>query len=251
MKTTRLKLLKPSLSDAASKTGIWALWLACAWTCIAIGQSVVQEILPNVSRIRSSGVSCERPMAKEGSSWWRRRVKLYAGCVWWRNFVQLIQMLVRCGVNIKTLDVTHSFYVSIICLDVFNYRTIPRRNSNQATGWTIRASNPGRCNRFICPPNHPDRHRDIPNSLFNGYLDSFLGVKWPGPEADLPPSSTEVKNEWSYISTPLCTFMAWTRTTLHWHWHMLAAPAHWIVDSNPTLVVDACLELLLRLCCPV
>jgi hypothetical protein len=30
-----------------------------------------------------------------------------------------------------------------------------------------------------------------------------LGVKWPGLEVDhLPPSSAEVKNEWSYASTP-------------------------------------------------
>jgi hypothetical protein len=30
------------------------------------------------------------------------------------------------------------------------------------------------------------------------------GVKWQGSEADHPPpSSTEVKNAWSYISTPL------------------------------------------------
>jgi hypothetical protein len=40
---------------------------------------------------------------------------------------------------------------------------------------------------------------------------SFLGVvKWPGREADnSPPSSTEVKNKWSYISNPPYVFMAW------------------------------------------
>jgi hypothetical protein len=33
--------------------------------------------------------------------------------------------------------------------------------------------------------------------------DLFLGVKWPGREADhSPPSSDEVKNAWSYTSTP-------------------------------------------------
>jgi hypothetical protein len=37
-----------------------------------------------------------------------------------------------------------------------------------------------------------------------------LGVKWPGPEADhSPPSSAEVKNAWSYTSTPQYVFMAW------------------------------------------
>jgi hypothetical protein len=37
-----------------------------------------------------------------------------------------------------------------------------------------------------------------------------LGVKWPGREADhLPPASAEIKNTWSYISTPQYVFMAW------------------------------------------
>jgi hypothetical protein len=38
----------------------------------------------------------------------------------------------------------------------------------------------------------------------------FLGVKRPGREADYsPPSSAEVKNAWSYTSTPQYVFMAW------------------------------------------
>jgi hypothetical protein len=37
-----------------------------------------------------------------------------------------------------------------------------------------------------------------------------LGVKRPEREADhLPPSSAEVKNAWSYASTPQYVFMAW------------------------------------------
>jgi hypothetical protein len=37
-----------------------------------------------------------------------------------------------------------------------------------------------------------------------------LRVKQPGREADhLPPSSAEVKNVWSYTSTPQHVFMAW------------------------------------------
>jgi hypothetical protein len=37
-----------------------------------------------------------------------------------------------------------------------------------------------------------------------------LGVKRPGHEADhSPPSSAEVKNAWSYTSTPQYVFMAW------------------------------------------
>jgi len=35
-------------------------------------------------------------------------------------------------------------------------------------------------------------------------------IKRPGREANLsPPPSTEVKNAWSYTSTPTCAFMAW------------------------------------------
>jgi hypothetical protein len=41
------------------------------------------------------------------------------------------------------------------------------------------------------------------------WLDS-LGVKQLGCETDhSPPSSTKVKNEWSYTSTPQYVFMAW------------------------------------------
>jgi hypothetical protein len=43
-----------------------------------------------------------------------------------------------------------------------------------------------------------------------------LGAKWPGHEADnSPPSSPEVKNAWSYTSTPLYVFMAWCLVK-HW-----------------------------------
>jgi hypothetical protein len=38
---------------------------------------------------------------------------------------------------------------------------------------------------------------------------SFPGVKRPGREVDHSPSSAEVKNVWSYTSTPQYTFMVW------------------------------------------
>ena len=39
--------------------------------------------------------------------------------------------------------------------------------------------------------------------LFIGYRGTYTGVKRPGGKVDLsPPSSAEVKNEWSYASTP-------------------------------------------------
>jgi len=42
-----------------------------------------------------------------------------------------------------------------------------------------------------------------PIILFNWYWVSFLGKKWPGHEADHSlPTDGEVKNTWSYASTP-------------------------------------------------
>jgi hypothetical protein len=43
-----------------------------------------------------------------------------------------------------------------------------------------------------------------------------LRVKRPGREADhSPPSSAEVKNAWSYTSTPQYAFMAWWSLKKH------------------------------------
>jgi hypothetical protein len=48
-----------------------------------------------------------------------------------------------------------------------------------------------------------DRLWGPPSLLFSRYRSSFAGVKWPGLEVDhCPPSSAEVKNEWSYTSSP-------------------------------------------------
>ena len=53
--------------------------------------------------------------------------------------------------------------------------------------------------------------------LFNGCRSSYPGVKWPGwREGEVnnsPPSSAEVKNEWSNTPLPLYAFMAWTWKT--------------------------------------
>ena len=43
----------------------------------------------------------------------------------------------------------------------------------------------------------------------------FLGIKRTGLEFDKElPTSAEVKNEWSYVSIPVCAFVAWTGTVL-------------------------------------
>jgi hypothetical protein len=46
--------------------------------------------------------------------------------------------------------------------------------------------------------------------LISGYREIFsTGLNWQGPEAGhSPASSAEVKNEWSYTSTPQCALMA-------------------------------------------
>jgi len=56
---------------------------------------------------------------------------------------------------------------------------------------------------FFLLQNCPDRLWSPCSLLFNGYQGSFVGrVKQPGREINhLPPSTVEVKNEWSYTSS--------------------------------------------------
>jgi hypothetical protein len=57
---------------------------------------------------------------------------------------------------------------------------------------------------FFPSPPRPERHWGPPSLLSSGYRGALsLGVKRPGREADHSPSSSaEVKNAWSYTSTP-------------------------------------------------
>jgi hypothetical protein len=75
----------------------------------------------------------------------------------------------------------------------------------------IGGSSPGRGWEFFSSPPRPDRLRGPPSLLFNGYQGLFpWEVKRPWCESDhSPPSSTEIKNEWSYTSAPQYAFMAW------------------------------------------
>jgi hypothetical protein len=55
------------------------------------------------------------------------------------------------------------------------------------------------------------------NPIFNGCRGSFPKIMRPGREVDhSPPPNTEVKNEWSYTSTPLYLHV-WTRTNSPFH----------------------------------
>jgi hypothetical protein len=72
-------------------------------------------------------------------------------------------------------------------------------------GWIIHGLNPNRDNKFFYSPKCPEQLWGPPSPLFNGYRGSFLGIKQLGCAGDhLPPTSAEVKNEWSYNSAPIC-----------------------------------------------
>jgi hypothetical protein len=71
-------------------------------------------------------------------------------------------------------------------------------------GGQSRGSNPGKGRRFLSYPKHPDQlwspHSTV--SMVTGVL--AFGVKRLGRDTDhSPPSSVEVKNEWSSTSVPL------------------------------------------------
>ena len=77
------------------------------------------------------------------------------------------------------------------------------RHSDSATGCTVQGWNPGRSKKMSLFSKSPDRLWGPPSLLSNWYRCYFPGVKRPRRDVDhAPPSSTEVKNEWSYTSTP-------------------------------------------------
>jgi hypothetical protein len=67
---------------------------------------------------------------------------------------------------------------------------------------------------FFSSTARPHRLWTLLNLLFNGYRRLSPGVRRLGREADnSAPSSAEVKNEWSYISTLPHLFVAWYLNT--------------------------------------
>ena len=77
-------------------------------------------------------------------------------------------------------------------------RIILKCIASRLEGWKVRGSNPGRGLRFFSFPKRPNRLFGQPD----GYRDYFLGVQWPEREVNPLPPTAEVKNEWSYTSTP-------------------------------------------------
>jgi hypothetical protein len=106
-------------------------------------------------------------------------------------------------------EVSHVYIFHHVC--VFSYTYIckvmnqePGQLSDRALGYGLDegGSSPGRGWEFFSSPPRSDRIWSPPSLLsIPGALS--LGVKRPGREADYsPPSNAEVKNTWSYTSTP-------------------------------------------------
>ena len=75
--------------------------------------------------------------------------------------------------------------------------------NDQATGWAFRGSNSGTGNIYFSSPKYPDRLWGPSGFLFNGRRGSFPVIWRPACDAEHSlPSSADVKNEWSYTSTP-------------------------------------------------
>jgi hypothetical protein len=69
--------------------------------------------------------------------------------------------------------------------------------------------------RILSSPKHSIWLWGPPSALYNHYWGSFPWVKRPGCKiTHSPPSSVNVKSEWSHISVPPNTFMAWTGQNL-------------------------------------
>jgi hypothetical protein len=119
-----------------------------------------------------------------------------------------------------------------------------------ATGWDRRFQSQQGVGNFSLHHRVQTGSADHPLPLIQ-YVPGALsvGIKRPGREADhSPPSSADVKNAWSYTSTPQYAFMAWcsvkTQGQLHlylyvsnpmsMHPHMYAERIHF------TAVVSTC-----------
>jgi hypothetical protein len=76
-------------------------------------------------------------------------------------------------------------------------------------------SHPGKDN-FSFPYNVQTFFKAHPSLLYNRYKSYFQREKRPQREANhSPPPRTEVKNEWSYTSTPLYAFLMECRGTFY------------------------------------
>jgi hypothetical protein len=92
------------------------------------------------------------------------------------------------------------------------YKRCCRRSVGIATSYGLddRGSNPGRNRRFCFSPKRPEWPWGPLNFPFSRYKGHFPLVKRLLHEVNLsPPSSAEVKNEWSHTSSSLYAITAW------------------------------------------
>jgi hypothetical protein len=81
-----------------------------------------------------------------------------------------------------------------------------------------------------------------PNQWLPGALS--LGVKLPGREADhSPPSTAEIKNSWSYTTTPQHTFMLWSSVKTQGHLYLLSFHAANTANEYFCLLIKSSVKL--------
>jgi hypothetical protein len=68
--------------------------------------------------------------------------------------------------------------------------------------WMVWDLNPSRNKGLFCSQKRPGRLQGSPSRVFNGCLGYLVGVKQPGHDVCLPPSSIDVMKEWCCTSTP-------------------------------------------------
>ena len=139
----------------------------------------------------------------------RPGVKIASGCVLF-NFLHIIERpLCACENTLKPVTDPESENSSASAGIVHCHEDLHQRRSlftvggEQATGWTVRISNPGRDDSLL------QKSRSAlgpPCLLFNGYTCTSRGLKRPECHVGHSrPCSSEVKNEWSYTSNvPIC-----------------------------------------------
>jgi len=143
-----------------------------------------------------------------------RRTSSCARCSSFASF-RLAPSFVSSGCTSSTFSCNHSRlcnsqqFTNISTPHFHLHPVLPsNRYSDHATGCTIRGSIPCKGERYLSSPKRPEQLWGPPSLL-------SLGIKREGREVGpSPPTSTEVKDEWSCTSNLPYVFMTWTEPTL-------------------------------------
>ena len=170
--------------------------------------------------------------------------KLPAGCV---SLDGLIQMFVKCGMSVRTLDIAHSFCVSIMYLEVLNYRCIPRRR-RYASFRTVTRQRAGRIGLRTRQVQqiHPFSKLSRPTPLHTQQPIELVPADKVAGSWNWPPTSISYRGkEWVGLHLH-SLYVPWWRGHIQLY---IDSDTYWpylntgVVGSNPTSVVDACLEV--------